>query len=240
MSFIESFKEQWNALPGWGKWTAAGIVVLVVILGMRSYSSGKNQQSSSTVPIDKVKNPLPAVKFGPETIDNNPAATLPTSTSSLPTPSPKSYGQAPGQIAPEPYLGLLGPNVAIDFAKRTYKNQQGLDAPLPISSSAKLVQGGQNRVHYQENGKQYLLTSGIGPGVLNSGQPIDSPQITPKAYGGGAVNWSLSHWIVSLGDNMQSVAAQLGVRGGWVEMARANGIDPFGYVTVGQKLRIPR
>lgn len=61
------------------------------------------------------------------------------------------------------FFGILGPNVGINVANKTYTNAQGKQVPLPIPSGAKVVQGSQNRVWYVYNNQQYLLTSGVGP-----------------------------------------------------------------------------
>ncbi len=91
-----------------------------------------------------------------------------------------AYTDPSGQpTANQPYLGLLGPNVGVNFQNRTYM-ENGKAIALP-SYVGNLIQGDQNRVWYidKNTGKQDLLTSGYGAGVTNSGYAPGSPQNTP-------------------------------------------------------------
>jgi len=121
-------------------------------------------------------------------INHNPTQPGPSAPPGTPA-SPSSPGEHPIEPGttyptdPVPYAGLLGSNVAVDFTKRTYKNAQGQDTPLPIPASDSLIQGSQNRVWYVDSGIQHLLTDGVGAPVTNSGYPVNSPQNTSVASG---------------------------------------------------------
>lgn len=59
--------------------------------------------------------------------------------------------------------GLLGPNVAVNFSKRTFTSPTvKTSLPIPIPAGDSLIQGSFNRVWYMDGGVQHLLTSGIG------------------------------------------------------------------------------
>lgn len=81
-----------------------------------------------------------------------------------------------------PYLGLLGPNVQVNFQNGTY-TENGKQIALP-SYVGKLSQGDQGRVWYidKNTGAQDLLTSGYGAGVTNSGYAPNTPGVnTPPS-----------------------------------------------------------
>lgn len=123
---------------------------------------------------------------GTPVVSSNPTQPGPSATPGIPaTPSsPGEHPIEPYPTDPNPYAGLLGPNVAVNFTNRTYKNAQGQDTPLPIPASDQLSQGDQGRVWYVDSGIQHLLTDGTGPPVTNSGYPVNSPENTPGAYSG--------------------------------------------------------
>lgn len=97
-----------------------------------------------------------------------------TSTHSAPIEHPIEPTPTP---TPTPHLsdGLLGPNAAVNFQKRTYTSPTvKVSTPIPIPASDPLVQGSSNRVWYIDNGIQRLLTSGYGGPVSNDGVPAGS------------------------------------------------------------------
>lgn len=119
---------------------------------------------------------------GTPVVSPNPTQPGPSASPGTPA-TPSSPNEHPIEPTdPNPYAGLLGPNVQVDFTHRTYKNAQGQDVPLPIASNDPLIQGDQNRVWYVDTGIQHLLTDGTGPPVSNSGYPVGSPENTPGAY----------------------------------------------------------
>lgn len=121
---------------------------------------------------------------GTPTMSHNPTQPGPSAPPGVPA-TPSSPPEHPIEPTdPNPYAGLLGPDVLVNFSNRTYKNAQGQDVPLPIPSNDPLIQGDQNRVWYVDTGIQHLLTDGTGPPVSNSGYPVGSPQNTPGAYSG--------------------------------------------------------
>lgn len=120
-----------------------------------------------------------------------------------PTPTPTPTG---GHDHDSPNYGLLGPNIAVNFTNRTYKNSTGSWVPIPIPHDAKLVQGSQNRVWFTIGGKQFLLTSGIGPA---SSQKVYQPGTEFKAAhetGGTSGSVSPSHFNVRSGRGSVSFA----------------------------------
>jgi hypothetical protein len=141
------------------------------------------------------------------------------------------------------YLGLLGPKVAVNAQTRTYTNAQGQQVPLPIPASDKIVAGGQGRVWYTDQGGQHLLTSGVGPaidpttnGPASSSSASSSPAVikqsnsqTQTSTGAGGESWQsrmrqrAKTYTPQYGDNMNEVAAKLGLKGGW----QAFGVPSF-------------
>jgi hypothetical protein len=116
---------------------------------------------------------------GTPTVSHNPSQPGPSAPPGTPA-TPSSPNEHPIEPTdPNPYAGLLGPDIAVNFTNRTYKNAQGQDVPLPIPANDQLIQGDQNRVWYVDSNIQHLLTDGIGPPVTNSGYPVGSPQNTP-------------------------------------------------------------
>jgi len=129
---------------------------------------------------------------GTPVVSHNPTQPGPSASPGVPA-TPSSPNEHPIEPAdPNPYAGLLGPGVQVNFTSRTYKNAQGQDVPLPIPSSDQLSQGDQGRVWYVDQGIQHLLTDGSGPPVTNSGYPVGSPENTPGAYSSGTTQSSSS------------------------------------------------
>lgn len=109
-----------------------------------------------------------------------------SSTSSSNTATQSSSGSSSGQMDPNPYAGLLGPNVTVNYSAHTYTSPTVKTSQhIPIPDTDQLIGGKQGRVWYVDSGIQHLLTDGSGPPVTNSGFPVNSPQNTPGAYGGG-------------------------------------------------------
>jgi|SRR5579872_443870 len=127
----------------------------------------------------------------PSQVATPPSASAPpgpvATTPAVPSPvasGPIAYTDQSGQpTSTVPYEGLIGANAQVNFQNRTY-TVNGKQVPLP-SYVGNLIQGSQNRVWYidKTTGKQDLLTSGVGPGVTNSGYAPGSPQNTPVKTG---------------------------------------------------------
>lgn len=137
-----------------------------------------------TVPSQSVSNTTPTTASttpaAPTTATVTPTTPAVVVSKTVPHTDPihqLSYTDQSGNAtALQPYLGLLGANVAVNFQNRTY-TENGKQVALP-NYVGKLIQGSQNRVWYIDTttGKQDLLTSGIGAGVTNSGYAPNSPQ----------------------------------------------------------------
>jgi len=90
-----------------------------------------------------------------------------STTTTTTTDNHSSPIEHPIEPAPQPAktitTGLLGPNVAVDFGKRTYKSPTSpISLPIPIPAGDRLIQGSFNRVWYMDGSTQHLLTSGVG------------------------------------------------------------------------------
>jgi len=144
-------------------------------VGQGSYQMGEPQ--AETIIISGGGGFNPAVS-GTTGTAPGPISNIPPGGSTIPSQGP----QPDHSMADDATFGLLGPINNWNPANRTYQNAQGQWVPIPVNPSDPLIQGGQGRVWYDEGGKQYLLTSGQGPAVTNSGYPIGSPQNTPGSY----------------------------------------------------------
>src|SRR5271157_2191423 len=177
-------------------------------------------------PIYGPQGQLEAYQSVPSSTTTTPSSTTATTPSSTTATTPSSTTAS----SPTGYLGLLGPNVAVDFNNSTYTNAQGQQVAIPIATGDKLVQGSQNRVWYTDSGGQHLLTSGVGPA-------IDPTTNKPMGGGGKSVQSGLRTYTVQYGDNLHSVASQLKIKGGLPAWLDHNGW-PRAFFH-GQELKVP-
>lgn len=194
--------------------------------------------SSNTSPIYDAQGNL--IAFQSQQTPTAPAQSPTASVQPAPVPS---FINQPGNPPPNQsnpvkavasYLGLLGPNAAVNFQNRTYKNSAGQWVPIPIPASDKLVQGSQNRVWYTDAGGQHLLTSGVGPAI--------NPTTNTKVAGGGGMSWQsylhkIRTYTIQPNDNLASRAAQLRIKGGLPAWLDFNG-NPSTFM-VGDTLKVP-
>ena len=173
-----------------------GIALVVFFLVKYGPSSSQNNSSASTgATTATTSSPVPqpngsnwnensavtsAVSTGQppaSAVATPPVSTIPASGS--PVPYTDQSGKPTSNV---PYLGLLGPNVQVNFQSGTY-TENGKQVLLP-NYVGKLSQGDQGRVWYidKNTGAQDLLTSGYGPGVTNSGYQPNPPGVnTPPS-----------------------------------------------------------
>jgi hypothetical protein len=173
------------------------VIGIVIYLLVKNSGGGSSQQSTTST--TTTSTPVPGAYWNenqharqqvatgqtqPTTTTTTTPVTTATTTPIVPTQpasgSPVAYTDQSGQATSiQPYLGLLGPNVAVNFQSKTY-TENGKQVPLP-GYVGKLIQGSDNRDWYIDTntGAQDLLTSGYGPGVTNSGYAPGSPQNTP-------------------------------------------------------------
>lgn len=176
-----------------------GIALVVYFLVKYGPGSGQSSSTSTTATTgsttDTSGTPVPQFN-GSNWNENGPVVSATStgqpSTSAVTTP-PVNTIPADGSHVPYtdqsgkptsnvPYLGLLGPNVQVNFQNGTY-TENGKQIALP-SYVGKLSQGDQGRVWYidKNTGAQDLLTSGYGAGVTNSGYAPNTPGVnTPPS-----------------------------------------------------------
>lgn len=112
-----------------------------------------------------VENPTQPTASAPVTVNVSPSAPIEDPVEST---------------TPQPYSGLLGPGVEIDFNGFKYRKAGQPWQPIPLPANTQLIAGKQGRVWYVQNNIQHLLTSGTGPPVTNSGYPVGSIYNNPN------------------------------------------------------------
>lgn len=161
-----------------------------------SYQTGYDmgyQRGSYSVPTATSSSgtPPPSVPPIPPTNSTTITSTVPLPTTTVQANNPQvsqlaayTSSNNTGPTSSQPYLGLLGPNINVNFQAKTYQ-ENGQNVKLPSYVGA-LSQGDQGRIWYidRNTGAQDLLTSGYGPGVTNSGFMPNSPQNTPPKKAG--------------------------------------------------------
>jgi hypothetical protein len=257
MSFLEDTKAQWNKLPTAGKVAVGGGLVVILLVMVYKHQSGGTTTSASGL----TSGGLPATSSTPQA----PAGAFPgvqSGNSSVPfLPSginplydqqgglvafqQAAAGNPGGSVSPPPtpavspfsgFFGLLGANAKVNLKNNTYLDSTGKSVPIPIASGDKLIQGTSNRVWYTDTAGQHLLTSGIGPA-------IDPRTNQPFVGGGGGESLpsyarSLTHYQIQYGDNLHTVANQLGIKGGlpaWLE----HNDNPYAFYH-GMSLKVPQ
>src|SRR5271157_2955545 len=250
-SFIGDTIEEFKKLPTWGKVLAValGAVGAYVVYSSITGKSSSPQTVSSATPSGvsasgttssspTASQAFPSVSSGDTSVPYIPNNVNPIygpqgqleAYQSAPSSTTATTPSSTTATTPTGYLGLLGPNVAVNFKNSTYTNAQGQQVAIPIATGDKLVQGSQNRVWYTDSGGQHLLTSGVGPA-------IDPTTNKPMGGGGKSVQSGLRTYTVQYGDNLHSVASQLKIKGGLPAWLDHNGW-PRAFFH-GQELKVP-
>ena len=153
---------------------------------------GQEGYSPGSGPMDNYPNSsgFPEVQSGTSTVPYLPPGVVPIfdsngnligyqpSTPTTPTTPTPTTPTPQGPNHP-PTTGLLGANVLVRDAKGVWEyEKKGSKSWLPINlpKGTTFAPGSQGRWWYVEPGSdiQYLLTSGTGPPVTNSGYPVNS------------------------------------------------------------------
>jgi hypothetical protein len=227
---MNELMEKFKSLPMWGKVVVIGGIGLIAYLGIKAFTGGGgSSQATSLQPTSNTagsQSPFPSVTSGQSSVPLLPSNVNPlydsqgnlTGYQQAATP-PSQVGATPTTpTVPKPvdpfanFFGLLGANVKTNLSTRTYVNASGASVPIPVPASDKLTQGSDNRVWYSDAGGQHLLTSGTGPAI---DPRTNTPYVAPSG-GGGGQSWQsrirgLTHYHPQYGDNMNEVAAKLGL-----------------------------
>lgn len=241
MAWLEDSIEEFKKLPTWGKIAvgvgAVGVVGVGVYMHNKAVSAGATLTNGPASASPTTASNQAGIPAG--SVDNGQGATMsqtatptatPAGTTQIPTTmnlfaAIRSKFSRPGATNDQNYQGIpihqsADPNSAI-VGYAPFGGQQQL-------SSAPPVQGASNLAHPKAGGDQgSTLWYQTPTGGYISAYDVTSTYQQPS--GGGQP----THWYLQFGQNLNEVAAQLRLPGGW----QAFGDGPFRH---GDKVKIPR